>query len=102
MILHTVNKSPFAQQVLANCLGLAAPGDGVMLIEDGVYGALAASPLATTLRELAAAGVNFYALQPDLDARGLHAETLQSFITPVSDAEFVALAVRADKVQSWY
>lgn len=102
MILHSVNKSPFAQQVLASCLGVASPGDGVILIEDGVYGALTASPLAATMRQLAAAGVSFYALLPDLDARGLGAEAMQSIVAPVSDAEFVALAVRAGKVQSWY
>ena len=38
--LHTVNKSPFGNGTLLSCLNHCKPGDAVLLIEDGVYGAL--------------------------------------------------------------
>ena len=40
--LHTVNKSPFERNSLEGCIRLAAKGSAVLLIEDGVYGAMKA------------------------------------------------------------
>ena len=45
-MLHTVNKSPFATNSLQTCLGLARSGSAILLIEDGVYGALAGTAAA--------------------------------------------------------
>ena len=42
-ILHTVNKSPFERNSLEACLKYASAGAAVLLIEDGVYAALAGS-----------------------------------------------------------
>ena len=42
-ILHTVNKTPFERNSLESCLKFASPGAAVLLIEDGVYAALAGS-----------------------------------------------------------
>ena len=39
-LLHTVNKSPFEKSSLETCLRIAVEGSSVLLIEDGVYGAM--------------------------------------------------------------
>ena len=38
-MLHTINKSPFQNSALENCLRLARDGDVILLLEDGVYAA---------------------------------------------------------------
>ncbi len=40
-ILHTVNKSPFEKNNLESCLRYAKSGSAILLIEDGIYAALA-------------------------------------------------------------
>ncbi len=42
-MLHLVNKSPFERNALDSCLRVAKPGASIMLLEDGVYAALAAA-----------------------------------------------------------
>ena len=39
--LHTVNKSPYSSTALASCLAHLTGDAAILLIEDGVYGALA-------------------------------------------------------------
>ena len=39
-MLHIVNKSPFERNTLDTCLKHAKAGSAILLIEDGVYGAL--------------------------------------------------------------
>jgi tRNA 2-thiouridine synthesizing protein B len=39
-MLHTVNKSPFEKNSLETCLRLIDESSSILLIEDGVYGAL--------------------------------------------------------------
>ena len=39
-MLHTVNKSPLEKNSLETCLRLADSNSSILLIEDGVYGAL--------------------------------------------------------------
>ena len=102
MILHTVNKSVFASQTLDDCLRRVAVVDSVLLIEEGVYGAVVASPAAAAMRQLQTAGTKFFALLADLRARGLDEAQLLAFVQTVDDHGFVALAVSADKVHSWY
>lgn len=102
MILHTVNKSVFASQTLDDCLRRVAAADSVLLIEEGVYGAVLASPAAAAMRQLQATGTKFFALLADLRARGLDETRLLAFVQTLDDQGFVALAVSADKVHSWY
>ena len=99
-MLHTVNKSSFESASLKICLGLAKPGSDILLIEDGVYGALAGTIHATMLAE-ATSAVSVYALGPDLKARGLPEDRLISGIKVVGYDGFVELACANDKVQSW-
>ena len=99
MMLHTVNKSPFEKNSLSSCLNCAAEGSTVLLIEDGVYGALNGSAVADKVKD-AMGKVTIYALGPDLDARGI-ADKVIDGIKVVDYAGFVALAAENDKVQSW-
>lgn len=100
-MLHTVNKSPSERNVLDSCLRLAAKGSAILLIEDGVYGALAGSQAAEKI-----AGrmddLKFYALGPDLAARGLSEAPLVNGIEVVADyGGFVDLAAEHEAFQAW-
>lgn len=99
--LHTVNKSPFDQRTLSDCIAVCQPGDALLLIEDGVYGALPASPEITALRALCERQIKVYALEADLQARGL-IDRIADDITVVDYAEFVTLSVAHNTIQSWY
>ena len=99
--LHTVNRSPFEHGALAGCLDRVRPGSAVLLIEDGVLGALAGSPHAERLAAAAAAGVEVFALGPDLAARGIEPVRLAPFVEVVDYAGFVDLACRFVKTATW-
>ncbi len=99
--LHTVNKSPFDQRTLSACIAVCQPGDALLLIENGVYGSLPASPEAEALRALCERQVKVYALKADLQARGL-IDRVADGITVVEYEEFVTLTVAHKTIQSWY
>ncbi len=98
--LHTVNKSPFEKSAFDSCLRFAGPGSAVLLIEDGVYAALKGSAIEPRLRE-AGERLMFYALGPDLKARGFGEDHLVEGVAVVDYAGFVDLAVQHDRVQAW-
>ncbi len=99
-ILHTVNKSPFERNSLESCLKFATDGAAVLLIEDGVYAALAGT--SAEPRVVAALDkLRVYVLGPDLEARGFREDRLISGIGVVDYAGFVDLAAENDKVQAW-
>ena len=98
-MLHTVNKSPFEKNSLKTCLDHAAAGSAVLLIEDGVYGALNGSAFAGQVKD-AMGKFTLYALGPDLKARGI-ADKVMDGIKVVDYAGFVDLACEQDKVQAW-
>ncbi|MBC54016.1 MAG: sulfurtransferase complex subunit TusB [Gammaproteobacteria bacterium] len=85
--LHIVNKSPFRSDALQRCLALVAPGDSILLIEDGV---LAAS-LSTLADSVSGRSVTCYALIDDLAARGVSAA--DTCIRSVDATGFVNLIV---------
>ena len=99
-MLHTVNKSPHDSSSLRTCLSLAKQGSDLLLIEDGVYGALSGSIHSDTIAE-ALNRVTIYALGPDLKARGISEDRLISGIKVTGYDGFVELATVNDKVQSW-
>jgi len=98
-MLHIVNKSPHQTGSLASCLRMVLPGHAVLLIEDGVYAATAGSPLEASLRE-ADSKVRFYALQPDMDARGMATRALDG-VTLVDYGGFVDLVAEHSASNSW-
>ncbi len=99
--LHTVNRSPWEHGALEACLARVRPGSAVLLIEDGVLGALAGTRFEARLAAHAAGGVEFFALGPDLDARGIEPERLTPSVEVVDYAGFVDLACRFGKTVTW-
>ena len=100
--LHLVSIAPTNGSALADCLRTAAGGDTLLLLQDGVYAAVAhAAAPSALLREAAANGIALYALMPDVDARGL-AGRLHAGIRLVDDNGFVELTERHRRCVSWF
>jgi tRNA 2-thiouridine synthesizing protein B len=99
-ILHIINKSPYERHSLDTCLRLARDDAGILLIEDAVYAvrknATAGEKLQAVLEKH-----KIYALEPDLQARGIDAENTIDGISLVDYDGFVELATEYDKLQSW-
>jgi len=98
-MLHIVNKSHTERNALASCLRLAQDGAALLLTEDGIYAATKAAAAASGIA--AASGrLKVYALQPDVEARGM-AGKMADGITAVDYAGFVDLVVEHPTSQSW-
>jgi tRNA 2-thiouridine synthesizing protein B len=69
-MVYTVNKSPLMFGNLQSLLRVAPAGEPILLYEDGVYAAAAGAASEALTRE-ALAHHPVYALQADLEARGL-------------------------------
>jgi tRNA 2-thiouridine synthesizing protein B len=98
-MLHIVNKSPFQTRTLDSCLRIAQPGDALLLIEDGVYGATLGTAAESAVRQ-ACGSLKVYALQPDLEARGVAGKLIEG-ITPVDYGGFVDLTIEHTASNSW-
>jgi tRNA 2-thiouridine synthesizing protein B len=97
-ILHTVNKSPFSSTLLKQCTERCETDDSILLLEDGVYGALASHAYSQQLMKVK----HCYAIKADILARGLQSEALLEHIQWISYDEFVALTIEHELLQSWY
>jgi len=99
-MLHIINKSPFERNALASCLRLANAGSSVLLIEDGVYAAMAkaeyAEKITSRMKDL-----SFYVLGPDVAGRGLGDTPLIEGINVVDYEGFVDLVAEHEVAQSW-
>ena len=100
-ILHTVNRSPFQDRTLASCLGAVAPGCGVLLIEDGVYAARAGGHDAHLILDVAQRA-RVFALDADLQARGISRTELLEDVRVVDYGGFVQLVCEFDKMLAWF
>lgn len=98
-MLHTVNKSPFEKNSLSSCINHAAEGAAVLLIEDGVYGAMDNTAASAMVKE-AMGKITFYVLSSDAKARGI-ADKVMEGVNMVDYAGFVDLACENGTVQSW-
>ena len=99
-MLHTVNKSPFEKRSLDSALTHSADGAAILMIEDGIFGALKGTAV-TGKVEKALGKVKVYVLGPDLKARGMTEEQVIDGVTVVDYAGFVDLVTEYDKVQAW-
>lgn len=99
-MLHIVNRSPLMNNALQSCLRLAMAGSEVLLIEDGVYAAKSGTETETLVRN-AMQTLTFYALEADLQARGLTPETLIDGIQLVDYGGFVDLVASNPVNQTW-
>lgn len=98
-MLHTVNKSPTERNTLESCLGHLKKGSAVLLIEDGVYGALKGTS-ASKMVEQALKNHPIYALYPDIEARGMQDRVIDG-IKLVDYSGFVDLVAEHPTVQAW-
>jgi tRNA 2-thiouridine synthesizing protein B len=98
-MLHIVNKSHRQTTSLQSCLRLAQDGQALLLIEDGVYAATAGGAASAGLAA-AAARLKVYALQPDLEARGMAGALIEG-VTAVDYGGFVDLVAEHSTSQSW-
>lgn len=99
--LHTINKSPFTHNTLFSCLKVCTECDGILLLEDGVFGTITSAPGADELQLLIQRGVKVFALINDIKARGLE-EKLAPNIELIDYNTFVQLTLDHRCVQSWY
>lgn len=96
MVLHTLNaRSP--SEALHDCLRLAAAGDTILLLGDGVYNALAGSEGA---RALQASAATVLVLAEDAAAAGLTDDT--GAFDFIDMAGFVALTETYPRQMAWY
>jgi tRNA 2-thiouridine synthesizing protein B len=96
-MLHIINKSPFDRPALNSAL---KTGTGtILLIEDGVYAAARGGAAAASI-EAAQGKFKFYALQADIEARGL-ADRIMDGVTSVDYGGFVDLVAENKTCQSW-
>ncbi|WP_083582191.1 sulfurtransferase complex subunit TusB [Halomonas aestuarii] len=96
MLLHVVNRSPATSRVYQQALSGMAPEDRLLLIEDGVQGALP-----QLVRYYEGLEGRLYALKEDLEARGLLGRCAES--VQVIDVDgFVTLTEEAERTVSWY
>ena len=98
-MLHIVNKSHTQTGALASCLRFALPGSALLLTEDAIYAATAAAA-ATSGVATAVARISVFALQPDVEARGMTGK-LADGITTVDYGGFVDLVAEHATNQSW-
>lgn len=98
-MLHTINKSPFERNNLESCLAHAAGGSTILLIEDGVYGALKGTAFSPKMQD-AMKKFKVCALAPDLEARGMQGRVIDG-IKLVDYGGFVDLVAEHKTVQAW-
>ncbi|WP_413505008.1 sulfurtransferase complex subunit TusB [Serratia grimesii] len=95
-MLFTLSRSP-TQCDLPALLRLTAPGDDLLLLQDGVLAGLVGS---AHLELLLNAPISLYALQNDLEARGLVGHFSHS-ITVVGYNHFVELTEKHRSQMAW-
>lgn len=98
-VLHLVNKAA----AFEDCLALMAPGDALLLIEDGVYAArrpAAPADGAAGADEPPALPDACYALDSDLEARGLLGR-IDSRFQAISYDGFVGLVEKHQPIVTW-
>lgn len=96
MLLHILNRSPATSEVYRQALAALGPEDHLLLIEDGVQGAMAALS-----QHLAKAAGRLYALQDDIESRGLGPH-IDASVEVVDMDGFVALTEQAERTVSWF
>lgn len=95
-MLHTLSDSPWQNDLVAK-LRLVKEGDALLLLSDGVVAAVEGNRF---LDILLAAPITVYALQADVEARGLSGQ-ISSSVVRVGYTDFVRLAVQHPAHLAW-
>jgi tRNA 2-thiouridine synthesizing protein B len=98
--LHTVNKSPLDRNALESAVNHATKGSAILMIEDGIYGALKGTIKSSVVTD-AMGDISFYVLGPDLKARGLTDNQIIDGVKVVDYNGFVDLVAEHETTQSW-
>ncbi len=100
-MLHIVNKSPYENRTLENCLRVITNEEGaaLLLTEDAVYAATKGNIAENSLKAVMGK-IKVYALWPDLEARGMQDRVIDG-IKLVDYAGFVDLVAEHPNNQSW-
>ena len=96
MILHTLNAG-VTSSAFSDCLAALGRDDALLLIGDGVYGAIAGTPACLALQDT---GASLYVLHSAAVARGV--STLGETATVVDSEGFVELSERFERQMAWY
>lgn len=99
-MLHILRHSPHAESRFASCLRTISSGQSLLLIEDAVYGLLPRTTGRNALEYLPGT-VSLYALDADLQARGMALDDLPSRVNIISYPMMVELCVEHEKALSW-
>ena len=99
-MLHILRHSPHSESRFASCLRAINASQSLLLIEDAVYGLLPGTTTRNALEYLPSS-VNLYAMEADLQARGLALDDLSSRIRVINYPMMVALCAEHAKVVSW-
>ena len=100
-ILHTVNRSAYQDEALESCLRVAVAGSAVLLIEDGVYAARSSGQCAHLIGD-ARVEIQVYALDADLQARGIARGEMLERVQVLDYRGFVVLTCEFDKMLAWF
>jgi tRNA 2-thiouridine synthesizing protein B len=95
-MLHTLSRSPW-QSDIESLLRMAREGDVLLLIQDGVFAAIDGSRFVEILNN---APIKTYALEEDIDARGLVGQ-ISANIDVVGYNHFVDLTVKHASQMNW-
>lgn len=98
--LHSINKSPASSTALRTCLKSISEKSAIIFIEDGVYAALASFSCGINLSDNHP-NMKYYALKPDIEARGLSLDKLNQQIEIIDYVGFVDLVADFDGLVAW-
>lgn len=98
-MLHIINKSFPAQDVLQSCISHLSPNDAILLYEDGVLNSIKDTSGSELIIKLPNSHP-IYVLLSDLEARGISDRVIAG-ITLINYHDFVDLVIKYNKVQSW-
>ena len=96
-MLHTVNRSPYASNMLTLCLRYAPPKSAILLMEDAVIAGIEGG---FWLEALVSCDHCIYLLQEDVIARGL-AKKISSHMNLIDINGFVSLTEQHNQHIKW-
>lgn len=99
-MLHILRHAPQDDTHFASSLRVMGPHQGLLLIEDAVYALLPRTSSANAM-QLLPGSVGLYALESDVQARGLPIDDLPRRVMLIDYPQMVELCISHDKVLSW-